>query len=99
MLIKSLLDTGMSHLSIVTFKLNLHLKLIFQKFQSGSILIVLRIFLIVLIVCVCTCTCMCICVWSENNLQELILTFYHVGSRKQDPLIRLDDMDFYEPSH
>lgn len=53
MLIKSLLDTGMSHLSNVTFKLNLHLKLIFQKFQSGSILIVLRIFLIVLIVCVC----------------------------------------------
>lgn len=67
MLIKSLLDTGMSHLSNVTFKLNLHLKLIFQKFQSGSILIVLRIFLIVLIVCVCVRVPVCAYVCGQRT--------------------------------
>jgi hypothetical protein len=41
-------------------------------------------------VCMYVCEYVCVCGVSEDNLLELILSFYRMGSRNQIQLVRFD---------
>lgn len=47
----------------------------------------------------CTCTNAMACMWSDDNLQDLFLFSYHVGSRDWAQFIRLGGKCLYSQRH